>query len=63
MSGLVKDCPTAVRGLIANEFALKYRYAFTLHTDDPDPHVHLVVRAVSEQGQRLNIRTCPELST
>ncbi len=46
----------AVRGLIANEFALKHRYAFTLHTDEPHPHVHLVVRAVSERGQRLNIR-------
>jgi hypothetical protein len=46
----------AVRGLIANEFALKHRYAFTLHTDEPHPHVHLVVRAVSERGRRLNIR-------
>jgi hypothetical protein len=28
----------------------------TLHTDQPQPHVHLVVKAVSEQGERLNIR-------
>ncbi len=28
----------------------------TLHTDQPQPHVHLVVKAVSEQGARLNIR-------
>lgn len=27
-----------------------------LHTDEPHPHVHLLVKAVSEQGQRLNIR-------
>jgi hypothetical protein len=27
-----------------------------LHTDQPHPHVHLVVKAMSEQGQRLNIR-------
>jgi hypothetical protein len=38
------------------EFALKHRYALVLHTDEPHPHVHLVVKAVSEQGVRLNIR-------
>jgi hypothetical protein len=27
-----------------------------LHTDEPHPHVHLLVKAVSEQGERLNIR-------
>ena len=27
-----------------------------LHTDEPHPHVHLVVKATSEQGARLNIR-------
>lgn len=27
-----------------------------LHTDEPHPHVHLVVKAVSEDGRRLNIR-------
>ena len=27
-----------------------------LHTDEPHPHVHLVVKAVGEDGQRLNIR-------
>jgi hypothetical protein len=26
-----------------------------LHTDDNHPHVHVVVKAVSEQGTRLNI--------
>lgn len=26
-----------------------------LHTDEPHPHVHLVVKAVSEQGERLSI--------
>src|SRR5207244_2924627 len=31
-------------------------YALVLHTDEPHPHVHLVVKAVSEQGVRLNIR-------
>src|ERR1700730_5785944 len=27
-----------------------------LHTDTPRPHVHVVLKAVSEQGQRLHIR-------
>ena len=27
-----------------------------LHTDEPHPHVHVLVKAVSEQGVRLNIR-------
>jgi transposase-like protein len=27
-----------------------------LHTDQEHPHVHLVVKAMSEQGRRLNIR-------
>ena len=41
----------------ANEaFALKHRYAMTLHTDQGHPHVHLVVKAMSEQGVRLNIK-------
>ena len=38
------------------EFALKHRYAMVLHTDQGHPHVHLVIKAVSEQGKRLNIR-------
>jgi hypothetical protein len=46
----------AVRRLAADQFSLKHRYALTLHTDEAHPHVHLVVKAVSEQGERLNIR-------
>jgi hypothetical protein len=46
----------AVRDFAREEFALKHRYAMVLHTDDEHPHVHVVVRAVSEQGERLNIR-------
>src|SRR5204862_2043512 len=50
--GLLK----AARKFAREEFALKHRYALVLHTDEPHPHVHLVVKAVSEQGERLNIR-------
>jgi type IV secretory pathway VirD2 relaxase len=46
----------AVRMLALNEWQLKYRYAKVLHTDDDHPHVHVVMKAVSEHGQRLNIR-------
>ncbi len=46
----------AARNFACQEFALKHRYALVLHTDEPHPHVHLVVKAVSEQGARLNIR-------
>ena len=47
---------TAVKNFAREEFALKHRYAMVLHTDEPHPHVHMVVKAVSEQGKRLNIR-------
>lgn len=46
----------AVRRFALEEFALVHRYALVLHTDEPHPHVHLVIKAMSEQGQRLNIR-------
>lgn len=46
----------AVRNFASEEFALQHRYAMVLHTDEPHPHVHMVVKAVSEQGERLNIR-------
>ena len=37
-------------------FGAKHRYAMVLHTDEPHPHVHMIVKAVSEEGLRLNIR-------
>lgn len=46
----------AVRNLAREQFWGQHRYAFVLHTDEPHPHVHLVLKAVSEQGVRLNIR-------
>lgn len=52
--------PTKVLGAVRNfareQFALQHRYAFVLHTDEPHPHVHLMMKAVSEQGVRLNIK-------
>lgn len=46
----------AARDFLREEFGLKHRYAFVLHTDEPHPHVHAVVKAVSEQGVRLHIQ-------
>jgi hypothetical protein len=46
----------AVKSFAREEFGLKHRYAMVLHTDEPHPHVHMVVKAMSEQGVRLNIR-------
>ena len=47
---------SAVKNFAREEFGLKHRYAMVLHTDEPHPHVHMVVKTVSEQGDRLNIR-------
>ena len=46
----------AVRNFAREEFALQHRYALVLHTDEPHPHVHMVLKAISEQGARLNIQ-------
>lgn len=46
----------AVRNFAREEFGLKHRYAMVLHTDQPHPHVHVVVKAMGEHGERLNIR-------
>jgi hypothetical protein len=46
----------AVKSFAREEFGLKHRYAMVLHTDQPHPHVHMVVKAMSEQGVRLHIR-------
>ena len=47
---------TAVRTFCREEFALKHRYALALHIDEPHPHVHVVIKAMSEQGERLHVR-------
>jgi hypothetical protein len=46
----------AVKDFAREEFALQHRYAMVMHTDEPHPHVHMVVKAVSKHGVRLNIR-------
>ncbi len=50
-----KKVLAAVHDFAREEFGGKHRYAMVLHTDEPHPHVHLVLKAVSEDGVRLNI--------
>jgi type IV secretory pathway VirD2 relaxase len=47
---------SAVKSFAREEFGAKHRYAMVLHTDEPHPHVHLVVKAMGADGKRLNIR-------
>jgi Relaxase/Mobilisation nuclease domain len=47
---------SAAQMFCREEFALKHRYVMALHTDEPHPHVHVVLKAVGEQGRRLNIK-------
>src|SRR5690606_8236842 len=47
---------SAVRNFAREEFYGQHLYAFVLHTDEPHPHVHMVLKAVSEEGVRLNIK-------
>ncbi len=51
-----KSVLRAVRKLARDQFGSDHRYVLALHSDEPHPHVHLVVKAVSERGERLNIR-------
>ncbi|NNM62027.1 MAG: relaxase/mobilization nuclease domain-containing protein [Steroidobacteraceae bacterium] len=46
----------ATQRFCREQLALKHRYAMALHTDEPHPHVHVIIKAISEQGERLNIR-------
>ena len=45
----------AAKGFAREEFAMQHRYAMALHTDQDHPHVHLVVRAMDNNGRRLRI--------
>lgn len=46
----------AVRNFAREHFWGQHRYAFVLHTDEDHPHVHLVLKAMSRESARLNIR-------
>jgi hypothetical protein len=46
----------AVRNLMREEFALKHRYAMVLHTNEPHPHVHVLVKVLGNDGRRCTLR-------
>lgn len=48
---IVRD---AARAFARETFADRFDYAFALHTDAKHPHVHLEVRALGDNGERLN---------
>jgi hypothetical protein len=39
-----KKVQEGVKNFVRDEFGAKHRYAIVLHTDEPRPHVHLVVK-------------------
>lgn len=46
----------AARAFAAETFGERFDYAFALHTDADHPHVHLAVRMLGRDGERLNPR-------
>lgn len=46
----------AARAFAAEIFGERFDYAFALHTDADHPHVHLAVRMLGRDGERLNPR-------
>jgi hypothetical protein len=44
----------AVRRFAMEKLALQHRYAMALPAEQGYPHVHVVLKAVSEHGERLN---------
>jgi hypothetical protein len=45
----------AARAFAREKFGVRHRYAMALHTDQANPHVHLVVKAEDELGRRLHV--------
>jgi hypothetical protein len=43
------------RRFAVENFGLQHRYALVLHTDQQHPHVHMVVKAEGDNGQRLHV--------
>ncbi|MGE5567239.1 MAG: relaxase/mobilization nuclease domain-containing protein [Parcubacteria group bacterium] len=44
----------AARAFAREVFADRFDYVFALHTDAQHPHVHLAIRALGNEGERLN---------
>lgn len=46
----------SARAFASATFGERFPYVFALHTDDRHPHVHLTVRMLGREGERLNPR-------
>ncbi len=46
----------AARAFATETFGERFDYAFALHTDAEHPHVHLAIRMLGRDGERLNPR-------
>lgn len=46
----------AVRAFAKDTFGHNHEYVFALHTDEPHPHCHLIVKMQGVDGKRLNPR-------
>lgn len=46
----------ATRHFTRSEFAKNHEYVFVLHTDEPHPHCHVIVKCLGFDGKRLNPR-------
>lgn len=44
----------AARAFAQEMFGDRFDYVFALHTDAPHPHVHLSIRSLGDNGERLN---------
>ena len=49
----------AVRNFAREEFGLKHRYVMALHTDEPHPHVHLLLKATNDKGSGCTFERPP----
>lgn len=54
LATLAKGTLKASRNFAREQFALMHRYALILLTNQPDSHVHPVVKVRSEKGKRRN---------
>ena len=51
-----EDVKKGARGFSKKQFGLNHQYAFALHDDTDNPHVHLVVRNLGFDNKRLHVK-------
>jgi len=51
-----EDVRKGARGFAKKQFGLNYQYAFALHDDTDNPHVHLVIKNLGFDNKRLHVK-------